>query len=137
MSSETWPRSGSMRNGIVYPLPPSAPLTSATVSSSSPVSANHKAEFPTPTASTGEKGGRGDLTAQLKTGQSSRRRDWPTPVARDHKGPGYSGQLPTTLTGLPNPEWVEWLMGFPPGWTDCDHWETPLFPRWPNTSDDS
>ena len=24
-----------------------------------------------------------------------------------------------------NPEWVEWLMGFPIGWTECDALETP------------
>jgi hypothetical protein len=23
------------------------------------------------------------------------------------------------VTGELNPEWVEWLMGFPAGWTDC------------------
>jgi Holliday junction resolvase RusA-like endonuclease len=26
--------------------------------------------------------------------------------------------------GSLNPTWVEWLMGFPPGWTVCEHWET-------------
>ncbi|WP_344508058.1 DUF3631 domain-containing protein [Dactylosporangium maewongense] len=26
--------------------------------------------------------------------------------------------LPDVIGGRPNPEWVEWLMGFPPGWTD-------------------
>ena len=31
--------------------------------------------------------------------------------------PGVSGQL--------NPTWVEWLMGFPCGWTDCEPSETP------------
>jgi hypothetical protein len=24
-----------------------------------------------------------------------------------------------------NPQWVEWLMGFPIGWTDLKHSETP------------
>lgn len=27
---------------------------------------------------------------------------------------------PHGFTGPLNPEWVEWLMGFPQGWTDCD-----------------
>jgi len=31
---------------------------------------------------------------------------WPTPVT------GNGGRL--------NPMWVEWLMGFPPGWTDLE-----------------
>jgi hypothetical protein len=26
-----------------------------------------------------------------------------------------------------NPTWVEWLMGFPLGWTDCEHLATPSF----------
>jgi len=28
-------------------------------------------------------------------------------------------------TGMLNPVWIEWLMGFPPGWTDCGDSETP------------
>lgn len=40
-------------------------------------------------------------------------------------------------TGWLNPEWVEWLMGFPIGWTDSEGWATPLFPRLPSTLDGS
>ena len=29
------------------------------------------------------------------------------------------------LNGSLNPPWVEWLMGFPEGWTDLDASETP------------
>jgi hypothetical protein len=37
----------------------------------------------------------------------------PLPVCKGCLEPhGFTGQL--------NPEWVEWLMGFPQGWTDCD-----------------
>ena len=59
---------------------------------------------------------------------------WPTPTTRDHKG----GRKPDTLEasgrgetnslndavtirdqhGALNPEWVEWLQGFPLGWTN-------------------
>ena len=45
----------------------------------------------------------------------------------------YRGQLhelleltPRGRIGLVNPEWVEWLMGFPIGWTDLSASETPL-----------
>jgi len=61
---------------------------------------------------------------------------WPTPTTRDHKG----GRKPETLAasgrgetnslndavtvrdqhGALNPEWVEWLMGFPEKWTELD-----------------
>jgi hypothetical protein len=58
---------------------------------------------------------------------------WPTPTSRDHKDTGDSilngtvpvnGLLgravgPSTIGGALNPTWVEWLMGFPLGWTDC------------------
>jgi hypothetical protein len=37
----------------------------------------------------------------------------------DPEGTASGGQL--------NPTWVEWLMGFPPGWTDCEHLATPSF----------
>jgi hypothetical protein len=66
---------------------------------------------------------------------------WPTPTARDWKGGrkaetleavgrGYSNSLNDALTvcgehGQLNPTWVEWLMGFPVGWTDLSSSETP------------
>ena len=31
--------------------------------------------------------------------------------------------------GKLNPRWVEWLMGFPPGWTDLEDSETPSSPK--------
>jgi len=46
---------------------------------------------------------------------------WPTPAARDWKGTGREGQLPTTLAAMPgmlNPDWVTQLQGFPDGWLD-------------------
>jgi hypothetical protein len=33
-------------------------------------------------------------------------------------------------SGTLNPTWIEWLMGFPLGWTDCDALETPKFQQW-------
>jgi hypothetical protein len=60
---------------------------------------------------------------------------WPTPTASDHKGSGptvmrkdgknrlndrldYSTEQRQPSGGRLNPTWVEWLMGFPEGWTD-------------------
>ena len=68
---------------------------------------------------------------------------WPTPSARDHKG-GYQGgrirngkasfdTLDVAVqhysgdknkVGHLNPDWVEWLMGVPTGWTGLGSWET-------------
>lgn len=178
--SATWPRWGTTRSGVAYPLPPSAPPTAGTAGGASPA-------WRTPRASDGERGGRGDLLAQVRHGRTSRRREWPTPTASDAVGagggfgPGRRGgpnlrtavreaTWPTpqardgdprrgtpspdvaarryhrvgqshgrcledavaacasatpgptpnpTRGGTPalNPEWVELLMGFPPGWT--------------------
>jgi len=36
--------------------------------------------------------------------------------------------------GQLNPMWVEWLMGFPIGWTDLKDSETPLCPKLPSSS---
>ena len=64
---------------------------------------------------------------------------WPTPKARDWKDGASEGTFDRTspdlgkivgqgpTTGALNPTWVEWLMGFPLGWTDCEHLATPSF----------
>ena len=69
---------------------------------------------------------------------------WPTPTARlaDQRGaqakrysdPRRSNDLDdavaaTGTTGQLNPTWVEWLMGFPSGWTDLEDSETPSSPK--------
>ena len=64
---------------------------------------------------------------------------FPTPSANDHKGwsEGHKrANDPTNrldfrvepekgIGGTLNPTWVEWLMGFPSGWTDLKDSETP------------
>lgn len=72
--------------------------------------------------------------------------NWPTPSARDWKdSPGMAqeaqnkdgsrrnrtDQLARAVyaegnmtTGALNPDWVEWLMGVPTGWTALDSWGT-------------
>jgi hypothetical protein len=37
---------------------------------------------------------------------------------------------PTTVGGKLNPMWVEWLMGWPLGWTDLKPLETDRFLLW-------
>jgi len=45
---------------------------------------------------------------------------WPTPDVGAAKGRGAtSADARTRLGGSLNPMWVEWLMGYPLGWTDC------------------
>ena len=60
---------------------------------------------------------------------------WPTPVADDtgHRTGKYK-QGGTALSmatgGKLNPPWVEWLMGWPIGWTDCEPLETGRCQQW-------
>jgi hypothetical protein len=71
---------------------------------------------------------------------------WPTPASRDwrhpnkkpyaERGGGKKGeQLPNAIGGALNPTWVEWLMGYPIGWTDLDASATPSFPKSPSGSE--
>jgi hypothetical protein len=94
-------------------------------------------ESPSPSMIKGTHGW--NLNAAVTDAESENpNRMWPTPTARDYKGGRKpetleakgrkpSNSLPDTLnslnktTGALNPEWVEWLMGYPIGWTDLNH----------------
>ena len=65
---------------------------------------------------------------------------WPTPLTVDAKNNGngsgrHSSELNGVVGGSLNPTWVEWLMGFPLGWTDLNASETPSCPKSSNGSD--
>jgi hypothetical protein len=61
-----------------------------------------------------------------------------TPTARDWKDNGKSPAelarnsetLASQAGGKLNPPWVEWLMGWPIGWTDCDVLAMDKFQSW-------
>jgi hypothetical protein len=61
----------------------------------------------------------------------------PTPTANDAKNTGSASRLRRHTVPLDgeargplNPEWVEWLMGWPIGWTDSKPLATARFRRW-------
>lgn len=61
----------------------------------------------------------------------------PTPTCQDAKNNGAQSQqqrntkpLNAIVGGALNPEWVEWLMGWPLGWTDLKHLVTARFRSW-------
>jgi len=71
---------------------------------------------------------------------------WPTPTANEDAAGRPGGKMQKMLGNHPevrkplgggtlNPTWVEWLMGYPKGWTDLNHLETVLFHKSPTTSD--
>lgn len=106
--------------------------------------------IPTPSAMDSR---RGDYTCDH--GKAERRRPsllgvakmLPTPKSRDWKGQTQRGihaqgdALPNIdrgdgrpIGGALNPTWVEWLMGFPVGWTGSVVSETPSSPKLPQPS---
>jgi hypothetical protein len=79
------------------------------------------------------------LTDAVVYGDSRTPHRWPTPTARlaisgtdsttdqrpqaggmDLRSAVVHSQPDTPTVGQLNPTWVEWLMGFPEGWTDCE-----------------
>jgi hypothetical protein len=101
--SETWPRAGTMRNGTVFPRRPSVRRTFVTASLSWPTPRSCSAMGATITAAALDKAP--DRFPNLET-----------VVAMREGSRAIGGQL--------NPQWIEWLMGFPPEWTALDVWET-------------
>ena len=73
---------------------------------------------------------------------AARTRAWPTPTAQDasnNAGPSQyernSLPLNAAVGGALNPEWVDWLMGYPTGWTALAPSETPSSRKSRNGSD--
>jgi hypothetical protein len=128
--SVTWPSSGMTADGQCWELMLSEPTISATDSGL----------WPTPTAAGFECA---DIPRLLERREkyaakygnngfgltlNQAVKVWATPVTRDYRHPGRSRMertgskagdpLPQQVGGALNPTWVEWLMGWPLGWTD-------------------
>jgi hypothetical protein len=146
--SVTWPRSGMTAGGLCWELPTLTPPTSGTDSGLWPtptVCGNYNRKgasatsgdglatavknWPTPTASLGTKGGRVTPRKSREGGtliEAVSSRTFATPTARDWRSgkaskatmERNSRPLSEQIGGLLNPTWVEWLMGWPIGWTD-------------------
>jgi hypothetical protein len=127
----TFPVSGMTRSGLLWELPMLAHRTSAT----------ERGLWRTPDT------GGGGMQKQLSQGKTHRASGhsiqirlqdqvnnpklWPTPVQRMYKDMGYPSEygrneipLAAQVGGPLNPDWVEWLMGWPIGWTDLKPLET-------------
>jgi hypothetical protein len=132
-SLETWPRSGMTANGYVYELPIVGRL----------ITVIDGGLLPTPTVSSGAqvawKPTKGQTGGTTLEGWA---RWFPTPTARMWRGGGKAmirkdGKERSDMLdwlveaqephGRLNPDWVEWLMGWPVGWTALKPSETVKF----------
>jgi hypothetical protein len=76
-------------------------------------------------------GNSGSLAQEVESGFLETHRMWPTPAARDWHTPLPNAVAMTGETGGQlNPTWVEWLMGWPLGWTDLKRLETDKYRQW-------
>jgi hypothetical protein len=137
-SSVTLPRSGMMQDGILWERLTSERRIKGT---------GYGSLLPTPTVGMVTGGQNPSKGGQVGLGWMARTGKWPTPRASDHKG----GKTSTNTTqrriedgkatlsekmievmggGKLNPTWVEWLMGWPLGWTDLKPLEMDKFQRW-------
>lgn len=136
-SLATWPRSGMTAGGECWELPMLEPIISGTDSGS------ELQTWPTPNCIGFRSDGELAILARNLTDHAEYRqiahracnskleRYWPTPTANDSKNStlpesqrerdGLAGSLLRTgepTGGQLNPTFVEWLMGWPLGWTD-------------------
>jgi hypothetical protein len=147
---ETWPPSGSMRNGECSVRQRSERRTAVSGCSFS------RNEYPTPAATPyGSSQNEGQVPHNRPTrgtpGLEQWAKTWATPGANDFKGSARLGQRrgqldeqvshrfrrgQQTVSGRPssaptpsspprlNPNFVDWMMGWPPGWTASEPLET-------------
>lgn len=102
-----------------------------------------RGKWPTPRATDGSNGGSNQRGTKGDLMLPSAAMRVPTPKARDGKGCTQRGAhapgdaLPNTagpdgqpIGGRLNPTWVEWLMGWPLGWTNCGASATARYRQW-------
>jgi hypothetical protein len=145
---ETWPRSGSMRNGESF-LRPTLELPTCESAYGfwpTPCATDHSARKP-PTnfhiSATGlpkhvAPDGQhcqvrlSQAVQMFRTPNASDSNKWSNQSQAERKAKGQQVRLGHQLGagGLLNPTWVEWLMGWPIGWTDLKPLEMDRFREW-------
>ena len=110
-----WKASATPAKRLLFRLVPSTPRTDVIGVQS----------WPTPTAADAYIGA--FASKQKKAGSrhslnlASTVRMFPTPLASDWKNrQGRKSNIQNVVGGKLNPMWIEWLMGFPAGWTDLN-----------------
>ena len=148
--SGPWPASGSMRSGACWEQTMSVPRIDGSGCGFWPTPRLHEAGrtikiYPGTVSGKSHarmaNGGHGDLVEEVARGGATRQ-TWGTPrsspamvsgtmeqIRRTMRTTGHQNRLEegvasTTTDGTNgslNPTWVEWLQGWPRGWTDCEH----------------
>jgi hypothetical protein len=123
--SVIWPRWGMMRGGVCWELATLARPTSETA----------YGLWPTPTVC--ENYNRKGASKTSGDGLATAIKKWPTPTAHNAKEGAfpaeYNRNTPTLAAqagGQLSPTWVEWLMGWPLGWTGFEPLEMAKFQAW-------
>lgn len=141
-SSVTLPKWGLMRNGHVFQHPTLV----------RPINATASGLWPTPNVPNGGRSckhvtdWRGKTAyhngKKVQVGLEHAAQHWPTPTASQHKNHNradsddridYTIEREAHESGTPgrlNPGWVEWLMGWPIGWTDLKPLAMDKFHEW-------
>ena len=131
--------------GMMWPTPAASDgqrggtITDKMTGQSLPQMVNTPAKWPTPISQDAKHSG----YAQSGPGKADKlsyavvRDLWPTPTAHNAKetnAPSESQRNTPTLAaqagGTLNPTWVEWLMGWPLGWTDLKPLEMDKYQQW-------
>ncbi|MFY9592165.1 MAG: hypothetical protein WAP54_09315, partial [Bacteroidales bacterium] len=126
--SESFPKSGMMQNGVCYLLQMLGLLTKESGCGHLPTPQSR--DFRSGQAKrVNRKGYQNNLNDYVKM--------FPTPTAHNAKEGAYPAEytrktptLASVAGGQLNPNWVEWLMGWPVGWTDLKPLEMDRFQQW-------
>jgi hypothetical protein len=146
LSSVTWPQSGMTANGESWELP-TLELRTREIGSGlwlpTPCASDHSDRSPGAQVHVTSSGLTKHVAPNGKKSQmrlSQHVKLWPTVCARDYRHPGKSrlertgskagDVLPQAVGGPLNPPWVEWLMGWPLGWTDLKPLAMDKFQEW-------
>lgn len=131
-SSVILPKWGTTQNGVVFQRS----------TAERPMHATESGYWPTPTVYGNHN--QPGMSKSAGWGLSSAVKLWPTPTAMNSSGGaalckwGGSGArkklrtmvTPEEMNGPLNPEWVEWLMGWPTGWTGLKPLAMDKFHEW-------
>jgi hypothetical protein len=130
--SATWPKAGMMRAGVSYRLPNWERRISVIASGLWPTPRQGKVSSEEAETWLKRQAAGKVATPPLALAVQM----WPTPRASDANGhqiqPNKQGGLGLNqqLGGRLNPDWVDWLIGWPIGWSDCAPLAMPKFQQW-------